>query len=366
MTIGLLLDDNLDRPDGVQQAVINIGRELTSRGHDVHYIVTETNRFDIQNIHSIGKYISLRFNGNSVRTPLPVSKKSVKKLFSNVNFDVIHVQMPYSPFFAAKVINYAPSNVKIFGTFHILPYGKISNFGNKILGYTLRKSNNRIIKSFAVSEPANQFMFESLGLTGEVLPNPIDYNYFHSFKKQKSTKNRIVFVGRFEQRKGVKELVAAYSRLPVEILNNTELTMCGRGPMYDEIIKYSKSLKLNINFPGFVDDASKAQYLANADIAVFPSISGESFGIVLTEAMSAGAGVTIGGNNPGYSSVLSTWPEILFDPTDIGSFTRLIGKLISDKKLANTIGKDQHLAVIKYDIKNVVDILESNYLDKGV
>ena len=361
MVIGLLLDDTLDRSDGVQQAVLAIGKELERRKHEVHYIVPETERDDITNLHSIGKSLSLQFNGNSVRTPLPIKTKDIVELFSEVKFDVLHVQMPYSPIFSARILNNAPKSVKKFGTFHILPYNNWSKYGTKLLSTGLSKSLKSFNNVFAVSRPANVFMHESFGIKGVVLPNPVDYEYFHSFKKKKTDKKQIVFVGRFEQRKGVEELIQALSLLPKVLLKQTDITMCGKGPLLEKVKQEAKDKSLDINFPGFVNDDQKAQFLANADIAVFPSISGESFGIVLTEAMSAGSGVTLGGNNPGYSSVLENYPETLFDPKDIPEFANTIKKYLENDKKRLEVGKKQHSEVKQYDIKVVTDKLLEHY-----
>lgn len=362
MTIGLILDDTLDRSDGVQQAVLAIGKELSVRGHEVHYIVTETKRTDIKNIHSLTKYMSLAFNGNSVRTPRFVSRKKLNALFSDVAFDVLHVQMPYSPLFAARVLKIAPKNVKKIGTFHILPYSTMTSVGTKLLGWTLKNNKKLLNHSFAVSEPANRFMKSSFGIDdGTVLANPVDYSFYNSFHKKVHPKKQIVFVGRFEQRKGVQQLIEAYAKLPKELINSSELTMCGKGPMHEEMKSLAGNLGVSVNFPGFVSDEEKAQYLTDADIAVFPSISGESFGIVLTEAMSAGSGVTLGGNNPGYSSVLAPWPEAMFNPSDTGALSRKLEEFLSNDKLRQSTGLKQHEAAKQYDIKVIVDTLEDYY-----
>jgi phosphatidyl-myo-inositol alpha-mannosyltransferase len=361
LTIGLLLDDTLDRADGVQQAVLTIGAELSKRGHLVHYIVPETKRNDLPNIHSVGKFINLKFNGNSVRTPLPASTTKINELFNNISFDVLHVQMPYSPFLSAKVLKRASNNVRKVGTFHILPYNKLSLYGTKFLGIVMQKSINSIHTAFTVSKPANKFMQKSFGIKGIVVPNPVDYSFFSSFKKSNKQKKQIVFVGRFEQRKGVLELINAYAMLDTTVRKQTELIMCGMGPLLEEAKKLNRELGLSITFPGFVSDSEKAQNLANADIAVFPSISGESFGIVLAEAMSAGAGVTIGGDNPGYKSVLGDWPDTLFKPTDIEKFSSKLSYFIQNDKERYEIGVSQHSNVKKYDTKHVVDTLLKYY-----
>ncbi len=363
MIIGFVLDDTLDRADGVQQAVIAIGEKLRQRGHEVHYVVAETTRTDLKNIHCVSKFVSLKFNGNSVRTPRPASKVKIDKLFAKTDFDVLHVQMPFSPLLSGRVISAAPKLTKVFGTFHILPYNFIADKGTKALAKVSKPTVQRMKRCFAVSPPAKKFMDSAYGTFNKsaVLPNPVDYKYFHSFKKQTSVKTQIVFVGRFEERKGVKQLIEAYAALPESMRLHSKLTMIGKGPL-DEVVKLrAKQLNIEVELPGFVSQEVKAQTLANADIAVFPSISGESFGIVLTEAMSAGAGVTIGGNNPGYSSVLEEWPETLFNPKDTKQLTDLLAKMIREPEFRAKIGSSQHEAVKQYDIEVIASALEKAY-----
>jgi len=361
MTIGLLLDDSLDKPDGVQQSVISIGEELRFRGHEVHYLVTRTDRVDLKNIHSLSKYFAVKFNGNSVRTPLPARKSEIKRLLAKIDFDILHVQMPYSPLFTARVLKLASPEVKKFGTFHILPYSIISKFGTKVLSVCLFKNKKLLNQAFAVSKPAQEFMKNSFGISGVVLPNPVNFSFYNSFKRQKKFTKQIVYVGRFDERKGVRELVKAFSLLSPQVRDATTLTMCGKGPLLDDMKALALKNGVSITFPGFVSDAEKAQYLANADIAVFPSLSGESFGIVLTEAMSAGSGVTIGGNNPGYASVLAPWPESLFDPKDSKSFASKLEYYLSYDVERSILGEKQHTDVKRYDISAIVDKLEQIY-----
>ncbi len=352
MTIGYVLDDTLDKSDGVQQAVIAIAENMRSLGHEVHYIVPYTERTDLENIHSIAKIISLKFNGNSTRTPIWSSKKVIKKLFKEVTFDVLHVQMPYSPIMSARVMKMAPKTTKIFGTFHILPYSTVSRIGTKILGAILYRSNKRFDAVFAVSPPALLFMKNTFRLDGRVIANPVDYNFFNKHATtNKNTRTRIVFLGRFDERKGVKQLVEAYKI--VKRKENIELILCGKGPLMKNLENESKALQLGIQFTGFVTDEQKAQYLASADIAVFPSTGGESFGIVLAEAMAAGAGITIGGNNPGYTSVLEQWPETLFDPNNLDEFAEKLQEFVVDVKKRETIGRSQHDVVKLYDVKSI-------------
>lgn len=357
MIIGYVLDDTLDKSDGVQQAMITIGEKMRSLGHEVHYLVTDTKRADLENIHSLSGYYSMKFNGNSIRTPKPSSKKTIRKLLSEIKFDVLHVQMPYSPLMSARVVKLAPKTTKIFGTFHILPYNFSSRVGTKILGKYLYKTTKQFNKVFAVSEPARIFMKSTFGVDGEVLPNPISYKFFSSFAGNIKPK-RIVFVGRFDERKGVKQLIKTFSLINDGV---TELVMCGKGPLWDEVNATVQRDKLNVILPGFVSEEEKAKYLSSADIAIFPSTGGESFGIVLAEAMACGAGITLGGNNPGYSSVLSDWQDTLFNPFDSALLAEKINTFLTDSSRKREIATEQHDYVKNFDVDLITKRLENYY-----
>ena len=365
MVIGFILDDNLDVADGVQQAVLNNGATLSKMGHEVHYLVCETERHDVPNIHSLARSLKMKFNGNSVRTPIRKHRKEINTLLNEINFDVLHVQSPFSPVFAGYVIRQAHKRgIPVVSTFHILPYGFVSRVGMRLLRAVFRPYFSKISASVAVSQPAADFMEQSLKVTSTVVPNPVDHTFFNSVKRTKaSDKIELVYVGRFDERKGVKQLAQAISNLDSEVLESIHVTMCGKGPLHQEVSDYIQANNLPVDLPGFVSDEEKAQYLSNADIAVFPSISGESFGIVLTESMSSNGYVTLGGNNPGYSSVLHEWPETLFDPTDMNEFVTTLEKYITDERLREEVAKKQKKRAKDYDNDVVAQQLLKIYRD---
>jgi len=94
LTIGLVIDDSLDRPAGVQQYVLIVGEWLRSRGHEVYYLAGATTRSDLKNVYSLSRNIGVRFNGNQMRIPLISSRRQIHRLLNQVHFDVLHVQMP--------------------------------------------------------------------------------------------------------------------------------------------------------------------------------------------------------------------------------------------------------------------------------
>ena len=150
LNIGFLLDDTLDTADGVQQYVTGLGGWFSKNGHEVHYLVGETTRQDIDNIHSMAKNIKVRFNKNRLSVPLPTSKSKIKKKLAQLNLDVLHVQMPYSPLFAGKVIDSVSEKTRVIGTFHIVPASKMHYLSSKGLSYLNSKTSKRFNKIICV------------------------------------------------------------------------------------------------------------------------------------------------------------------------------------------------------------------------
>ncbi|MDQ3123483.1 MAG: glycosyltransferase family 4 protein [bacterium] len=355
MKIGLVLDDTLDKPDGVQQHVLTVGKWLSSQGNEVHYLVADTKRTDLENVHSLGRFMNLRYNKNNVRTPLPGNRRRIKALLAAENFDVLHIQLPYSPFLAKQVLRYAMRPTVILGTFHILPASRLHGYSNQILRALLGKSLKRFDRIFAVSEPAVHFARKAFGISSEYLPNPIDVMSFKTgkrLKKYNTRKINIVFLGRLVTRKGLFQLIDAYNHLPDEIADKSRLIVCGKGPQKAKARK-KVALNRNVDFTGFVSEKEKPDYLATADIAVFPSLGAESFGLVLVEAMAAGSKVVIGGNNAGYKSILGAQPYLLFNPNDRSAFVECLSLFILDEKLRERMHAWQQTAVGQYDISVV-------------
>lgn len=320
MKIGLVLDDTLDTPDGVQQYVLAVGTWLSNQGHDVHYLVGATTRTDIPGVHSLGRNIKVRFNGNRMSIPLPASRRRLRAFLAAERFDVLHVQVPYSPFLAGRLITTAPSATAVVGTFHILPYSRAVAFANRLLALLNRSSGRRFDRMLAVSAPAREFARNVYGYDADVLPNPINLAQFSNVVSDSESLN-VVFLGRLVERKGAQYLLqaVAYIREHGLYQGDFHVYIGGKGALRPQLEKYvqAQGLEETVTLMGFIDEAHKALFLAQGDVIVYPSTGGESFGIVLLEAMAAGRGVVLGGNNPGYASVLQPYAAQLFDPLDV-------------------------------------------------
>lgn len=363
MKIGFVLDDSLDKPDGVQQYILTLGRHFSKQGHEVHYLVGETKRKDIPNIHSLSRNLAVRFNQNRMSIPFPANKRAINKLLNEEKFDILHVQAPYSPMLGARVIKAAPTSTAVIGTFHIFPFSWIESVSSKILGLYLWRSLRRFDDFLGASKPAALAAKKAFRKKAKVITNTVDLNLFRSgkpIKKYQDGKINIVFLGRLVPRKGAPHFLEAIQKLHKEHhLDNVRVLICGKGPLDSQLKKYviNNHLQNIVHFLGFVSEEEKPDILASANLAVFPSLGGECFGIVLIEAMAADSQVVIGGNNPGYSSVIGSRNDQMIDPLNTDKFAATLKHFITSGRARQQANNWQKREVEKYDVKVIGDQL---------
>lgn len=369
LTIGLLFDDSLDRPDGVQQQVRLIGEWLSGRGHNVHYLVGQTNDFKPVNgiLHSLSRNISVRANQNRLSLPILTNQRQIVRLFENHSFDLIHAMLPYSPFLGRSVLVQAQKHqVCCVGTFHTYPATAWQHFGSRLYGKAIKSRLNSFSELMSVSDATAAYVRQAFGVDSRIVPNAVSASLYKAAKSnpklREGAETLIVFVGRMDERKGAQYLVEAIQALDAETKNLIKVQICGRGPLQDElkssIARYG--LEKTIKLPGFISEEEKRQYLASADLAVFPATGGEAFGIVLTEAMAAGTAV-LAGDNAGYRSVLSNVPQSLFNPRDINQFSNTLKHFIRNAEDRRQLQLAQSEQLDKYDIELIGRKLEEIY-----
>lgn len=352
MRVGLVYDDSLDGTDGVPQYVLRVGEWLQSQGNTVFYLVGETHRTDIPNLHSLSRNVHVRFNGNALSTPLPARTRTLRAVLAELQLDVLHVQTPYSPFMAGKLINLASRRTAIVGTFHILPYSALVRF----LSFLPRLANLRSARRFdtmmSVSVPAKTFARSHYGFESSVVPNCFDLKQFTAVQSTVRTR-QIVYLGRLVPRKGPVELLAAVAYLAErgDWPRDWQVRIGGKGGLAGELEAYIARHNLGafVVLDGFVAEHDKAMFLAQADIAVFPSIAGESFGISLLEALAAARGVVLAGDNPGYRSVMEGFEAQLFDPRDTPAFADLLLRWMDNNAGRMAIAESQRVYVAQFD-----------------
>jgi phosphatidylinositol alpha-mannosyltransferase len=370
LKIGFVLDDRLDKPDGVQAYVTTVGGWMSKQGHEVHYLVGNSPGYSGDTrVHHLSKTKSVRFNKNRMSIPLPANKKAIKQLLGQIDFDVLHVQMPYSPYLAGRVIKSMKQKTVLVGTFHILPYSLKEKLGTRALSRLVGSTKKRFDRVFSVSSAAQTFARSHFGIKSIVIPNAVNLTNYKTPKPVQEERARIVYLGRLVERKGPAYLIAAYAKIldnDRSMAKKTELIIGGKGPDLQKLKKQAESITkahkdAQIHFLGFVSDAEKPSLLASARLAAFPSTGGESFGIVLVEAMAAGAGVVIGGNNDGYKTVLGDELPVVFNPKDTTQFAECLKTLLSDHELLKKLHNKQQKDVLQYDVSVIGKELIEQY-----
>jgi phosphatidylinositol alpha-mannosyltransferase len=292
--VGLVCPYSFDIPGGVQAHVADLARTLIGLGHQVSVLApgddtegaTELPDFVVPS----GRSLPIPYNGSVARLSFgPMSYTKVRRWIRAGKFDVLHVHEPVAPSLSMLALMVADG--PIVATFHTAnPRSRMLAAFQGVLQPFLEKITGRI----AVSELARQVQVEHLGGDAVIIPNGVDVEFFASAKALPGyprTGGTIGFVGRFdESRKGMEVLLDAL-KLMVPSRPDLQLLVAGSGDEKELREAAGPELSTALRFLGRVSDADKASMLKSLDIYCAPNIGGESFGIILTEAMSAGTPV---------------------------------------------------------------------------
>jgi phosphatidylinositol alpha-mannosyltransferase len=340
MKIGLVSPYVYPLPGGVAQHVRYLYENLRLRGHDVRILTSShgLQRSSEGDVIRIGKGFSVPANG-SVGT-LTVSFRyiaQVQKVLERERFDLLHFHEPLVPFLSPIVLRESRS-VNI-ATFHAYAgFSPAYELGSRLLTPSIDRLDGRI----AVSAAARHFIDRYFPGDYKVIPNGVDVDRFQRAvpiaRWQDGTRN-ILFVGRFEPRKGLLDLLRAY-----RILRKTgcecRLLLVGGGPQEREARRYVATRRLRgVEFLGRVSDDEKAQLFRTADVYVSPATGRESFGIVLLEAMAAGTPI-VASDIHGYKGVVRRGREgLLVPPRSPKSIAASVGRLLRDRELAREMSE---------------------------
>lgn len=361
--IAQVFDSNYDSPGGVPNYMDTLDDYYLKSGHRSTLIVGETS-IDDPRIISLGKTFPFPMNGNMVDVPYPTPKGLVQKTLDEVSPDIIHIGTTYFPTTGGRFLKQASPETGVVGTFHVLPYRKTSELGIRVAG-ALSKSKHRIDHLMTASPEVQSFAKSAFDLESTIVPCPVDIQRFREGKRMPEYddgKINVMFLGRLEERKGIGHLIEALGQLDTATLDKIRVVIGGRGDLLSKLEAQTKNLGLErvVEFAGRIEESDKANFLASADITALPATSGESFGIVVVEAMAAGAAV-IGGNNPGYRSILGKrTPEMLVEPQAVHDFSETLSKLINNDAYRLEVQERQQQNLEEYDTsvvgKTMLDI----------
>jgi phosphatidylinositol alpha-mannosyltransferase len=334
MKIGIVTPYAYPMPGGVNDHVGSLYRVLRARGHDVRIITSShgLQKASEGDIIRVGKGFSVPFNGSMGTITLsPTYLAQMRAILERERFDVLHYHEPFVPFLSLVTLTLSTSvNV---GTFHAFGGLSISyEFGKRMLGHYAGKLHGRI----AVSPAARHFISRYFPGEYKIVPNGVEpgrYQRAVPIARYRDGVPNILFVGRMEPRKGLIHLLRAFRKLQRDGVR-ARLLLVGTGPGEREARRYVLTRQLDdVEFLGRVSEAQKAQLFKTADIYVSPATGRESFGIVLLEAMSAGAPI-ICSDIHGYRGVVRRERDgILVEPGNADALATSIRRLIDDPAL---------------------------------
>ncbi|MDB5183008.1 MAG: glycosyltransferase [Candidatus Saccharibacteria bacterium] len=362
MKIGLVCPYDFFRQGGVQKLVEQLDKELTARGHDVR-IITPRPRAYKGEVPERTIFIGQSAKWNTpINTTLEVAMSldltEMEAVLEREHFDILHVHEPEVPILGAQIA--ARAHAPIVATFHAThpenAAGKSIEFFRVPYARSIYKN---LAAMTAVSESAARFVRDWSKQPVTIVPNYVDINYFSKAPVGVvRDPSMILYVGRLEKRKGVKYLLHAFKDL-AEHDKEVRLVIAGDGGEREKLEDWVKDNDVpRVTFLGNVDEPTKLKLLHQARLFCSPAIYGESFGIVLLEAMAARVPI-VAGDNPGYACVMKDRGLLsLVNVKETEEFARRLELLMNDdgmRKLWLTWAKEE---IKQYDLSLVVDQYE--------
>ena len=334
MKIGLVCPYIYPESGGVAQHVRFLYENLRLRGHDVRIITAShgPQRASEGDILRIGVGFSMPTNGSvGTLTFSPRYIGQVRDLLARERFDLLHFHEPFVPFLSLFLLRESRSvNV---ATFHAYAgFSPSYELGSRVMGGYAARLHGRI----AVSAAARHFIDRFFPGDYKVIPNGVDVPRFAGavpISRWQDGVPNVLFVGRLEPRKGVLDLLKAH-RILRKTGSGNRLLIVGSGPQEREARRYVATRGLQeVEFLGRVSDREKAQLLRTVDVFASPATGGESFGIVLLEAMAAGAPI-VASDIHGYKGVVRRGREgLLVPPHEPKELAKAIARLLGDADL---------------------------------
>lgn len=290
MRIGMVCPYSFDVPGGVQSHVLQLAQVMQELGHDVSVLAPSSPGALLPDyVVSGGRAVPIPYNGSVARLRFgPATHRMVKRWLAEGDFDVLHLHEPNAPSLSMLALNIAEG--PIVATFHT---STTKSLTLSVFEPILRPMHEKIVGRIAVSDLARRWQMEALGSDAVVIPNGVEVASFASaplLDGYPRPGKSVLFLGRFDEpRKGMAVLLRALPTL-VERFPDIEVLVVGRGDE-DDLREDAGELASHLRFLGQVDDADKASAMRSADVYCAPHTGGESFGIVLVEAMAAGTAV---------------------------------------------------------------------------
>ena len=364
MKIALVCPYDFAHPGGVANHITFLYKELLKTGHEVKIITPYSGNSELlenKDILPIGKPVSIPSAGSIARITLsPMLSSPVKAVLEREKFDIIHLHDPLYSTLTLTVLHH--SKTTNIGTFHAFqktraPYHLISPL--------FQGAFNKLHGRIAVSEPAKRFISRYFPAEYNIIPNGIDFKRFSTplppIEKLRDGKLNILFVGRAEKRKGLNFLLEAYPLIKREI-PQSRLVIVGpeTRQKYEHIAK--RMALTDVVFTDYVPNEDLPAYYQTADIFCSPATGGESFGIILLEAMAASKAI-VASSIDGYASLIKNSVEgLMVPPKDINALANAIIALLKDEPRRREMGMHGRQKAEQYSWSNIAKAINEYYI----
>ncbi len=328
LRIGIVCPYSWDVPGGVQNHIRDLAEFLLNNGHHVEVLAPATESHDLpEYVVSAGRAVSIPYNGAVARVLFGVGANSrVRSWINDGDFDLLHLHEPAIP--SLSLLACWAGEGAMVGTFHAAAkYQKAIVAIGPILEPVIEKLSARI----AVSEAARLTLTAHLETDAIVIPNGIYADkYRDGSSRSEWSGNTIGFLGRFEEdRKGLPVLLDA---LPIisRFIPDIRVLIAGPGDSEEVLEKVDPQLRNRVEFLGKISESDKTDFLASVSLYIAPNTGGESFGIILAEAMAGGAAV-VASDIPAFADVLGNGEfGALFESENSESLAKVIIDLLRD------------------------------------
>jgi phosphatidylinositol alpha-mannosyltransferase len=366
MRIAIVCPYSCTRPGGVQTQVLGLARALAARGDQVAILgpaegVPGTGRLAPTALGGavfmkVGVGTSVSVNGSRAPvSPWPWTMSRTVSALRDFAPEIVHVHEPFAPGPALGAVMMGPR--PIVGTFH----RSGADFAYRAYGHVVGVWSRRLDAAFAVSEAARATAKVCLGRLSQpvaVIPNGVEVDRFARAEPWPKTEPTIVFVGRHESRKGLRVLLEAFGLLA----EPTCLWVVGDGPETGQL-RAQFGPDPRIEWLGTLDDDERAARLAGADVLVAPSLGGESFGVVLLEAMAAGTPV-IASDLPGYQLAAGAAARFV-SPGNRLALAEAMRAVLGDEGVREELSRRGRERASAYDMGVIAGLYRDNYLRLG-
>ena len=366
LNIGIVCPYGWDAPGGVQAHIADLRTYLVNQGHQVSVLAPTADEENLPSwVVSAGKPISIPYNGAVARVLFgPVAFARVKQWIAENNFDLLHLHEPAIP--SVSLLACWAAEGPMVGTFHVSAKKQKASFAIvPILEPVIEKLSARI----AVSEAARETLISHLETDAVVIPNGIYARKMAGKVRSDWSGQTLGFMGRFnEPRKGLKVLIDA---LPIisRFLPDVKVLVAGPGDPEEFLAQIDPQLRNRIEFLGKLTESEKADFMSSVGAYVAPNTGGESFGIILAEALAGGAAV-VAADIPAFVALLENGKYgKLFKSEDATDLAKVVIDLLRVQDARNQMARSGQEYAQKFDwdvvARDIFEVYEMAIVGSG-